>query len=151
MERAGKGLTSRSESGHDRGAVALRRGAGAARRRAAPRAGAPAAIYDNLQTAKHRELHDLDHATSLPGPIARVEDGAATGDHDVDTNYALLGWTYDCYASLYGRDSFNDAGAKLISSVHYGNNYVNAFWNGTQMVDGDGDGVSSISLASRWT
>jgi vibriolysin len=103
--------------------------------------------YDNLQTAKHRELHDLNHGTSLPGPLARVEGGAATGDHDVDTNYALLGWTYDCYYNLYGRDSFNDAGAKLISSVHYSNNYVNAFWNGTQMVYGDGNNVHSISLA----
>ena len=103
--------------------------------------------YDNLQTAKNREVHNLNHGTSLPGPIARVEGGAATGDNDVDTNYALLGWTYDCYYNLYGRDSFNDAGAKLISSVHYSNNYVNAFWNGTQMVYGDGDNVYSISLA----
>jgi Zn-dependent metalloprotease len=103
--------------------------------------------YDNLQTAKNRELHNLNHGTSLPGPIARVEGGAATGDNDVDVNYAMLGWTYDCYSNLYGRDSFNNAGAKLISSVHYSNNYVNAFWDGTQMVYGDGDNFYSISLA----
>ncbi|HWO18145.1 MAG TPA: M4 family metallopeptidase [Kofleriaceae bacterium] len=103
--------------------------------------------YDNLQTARNRELHNLNHGTSLPGPIARVEGGAATGDNDVDTNYAMLGWTYDCYNALYGRDSFDNAGAKLISSVHYSSNYVNAFWDGTQMVYGDGDNVYSISLA----
>jgi Zn-dependent metalloprotease len=103
--------------------------------------------YDNLQTARNRELHNLNHGTSLPGPTVRVEGGAATGDTDVDTNYALLGWTYDCYAGLYGRDSIDNAGAKLISSVHYSNNYVNAFWDGTQMVYGDGDNVNSRSLA----
>jgi vibriolysin len=111
------------------------------------RTGAALWSYDDLQTAKNREVHNLNHTTSLPGPIARVEGGAATGDYDVDTNYALLGWVYDCYYNLYGRDSFNNAGAKLISSVHYSNNYVNAFWNGTQMVYGDGDNVNSISLA----
>jgi Zn-dependent metalloprotease len=104
--------------------------------------------YDNLQTARHRELHDLDHTTALPGPLARVEGGPATGDHDVDVNYGLLGWGYDCYEGLYGRDSFDDAGAALISSVHFSSSYVNAFWNGTQMVYGDGDGVRSLSLAT---
>ncbi len=103
--------------------------------------------YDNLQTAKNRTVHNLNHGTTLPGPVARTEGGPATGDADVDTNYDLLGWTYDCYKNLYDRDSFDDAGAGLISSVHFDTDYVNAFWNGTQMVYGDGDGVVSISLA----
>jgi Zn-dependent metalloprotease len=103
--------------------------------------------YDNLQTARNREVHNLNHGTALPGPIARVEGGAPSGDNDVDVNYGLLGATYDCYSVLYGRDSFDNAGAKLISSVHYSNNYVNAFWNGTQMVYGDGDNINSRSLA----
>ena len=33
------------------------------------------------------------------------------------------------------------------STVHYYRNYVNAFWNGTQMVYGDGDGVQSLALS----
>jgi bacillolysin len=103
--------------------------------------------YDDMQTAKNREEHNLNHSTTLPGPIVRVEGGAPTGDPDIDANYDLLGATYDCYKNLYNRDSFDNAGAKLISSVHYSTNYVNAFWNGTQMVYGDGDNVNSISLA----
>src|SRR5262249_47564900 len=39
-------------------------------------------------------------------------------------------------------------GAKLISSVHYSTNYVNAYWNGTQMVYGDGNGVDASNLAN---
>jgi vibriolysin len=101
----------------------------------------------HIHTAKNRELHNLNHGTSLPGPIARTEGQAPVSDVDVNTNYDLLGYVYDCYSTLFGRDSYNNAGAKLISSVHYSSNYVNAFWNGTQMVYGDGDGVNASSLA----
>jgi Zn-dependent metalloprotease len=103
--------------------------------------------YDNLQTARDREVHNLNHSTTLPGPVSRVEGGATTGDVDIDTNYDRLGSVYDCYSALFGRNSYDNAGAKLISSVHYSTNYVNAFWNGTQMVYGDGDNVNSRSLA----
>jgi vibriolysin len=104
--------------------------------------------YDNLQTALDREVHDLDHTTTLPGPIARTETGAESGDTDVDTSFESLGWAYDCYANLFGRDSFDTAGAKLISSVHYGISYSNAHWTGTQMVFGDGNNVTTASYVA---
>jgi vibriolysin len=102
----------------------------------------------HIHSAKNREMHNLNHATSLPGPLARTEGGAASADAVVNTNYDRLGSTYDCYSALFGRDSYNNAGAKMISSVHYSNNYVNAYWNGVQMVYGDGDGVQASNLAN---
>ena len=102
----------------------------------------------HIHTAKNRELHNLNGGTSLPGPLARTEGQAANSDVIVNNNYDRLGTVYDCYLTLFGRDSFNNAGAKMISSVHYSNNYVNAFWNGTQMVYGDGDGVNASNLAN---
>ena len=102
----------------------------------------------HIHTAKNRELHNLNHGTSLPGPLARTEGQAANADAIVNNNYDRLGTVYDCYSTLFGRDSYNAAGAKMISSVHYSNNYVNAFWNGTQMVYGDGDGVNASNLAN---
>lgn len=101
----------------------------------------------HIHTAKNREMHNLNHGTALPGPTVRTEGGAATGDSSVDTNYTHLGTVYDCYKNLFNRDSYNNAGAKLISSVHYSNNYVNAFWNGSQMVYGDGDNVTASDLS----
>ncbi len=101
----------------------------------------------HIHTAKNREMHNLNHGTTLPGPTVRTEGGAATGDSSVDTNYNHLGTVYDCYKTLFNRDSYNNAGAKLISSVHYSNNYVNAYWNGTQMVYGDGDNVTASDLS----
>jgi vibriolysin len=100
-----------------------------------------------VHDAKNREMHNLNHGTSLPGPVSRTEGQAPTGESTVDANYDLLGWVYDCYKNLFNRDSFDGAGAKLVSSVHYSTNYCNAFWNGSQMVYGDGDGGQCGNLA----
>ncbi|UOQ94655.1 M4 family metallopeptidase [Halobacillus shinanisalinarum] len=54
---------------------------------------------------------------------------------------------YDYYKETFGRDSYDDQGAKLISSVHVGENWNNAAWNGKQMMYGDGDGETFISLS----
>jgi vibriolysin len=101
-----------------------------------------------IHSALNREVHNLNHSTSLPGATARSEGGSMNGDAIVDSNYDLLGTVYNTYKDLFGRDSYDNAGAKLISSVHYSNNYVNAYWNGTQMVYGDGDGKTASNLAN---
>lgn len=100
-------------------------------------------IHDLLQ----RELHDAKNGTTLPGALVRTEGQAATADNVVNANYEQLGVTYQCYRALFGRDSYDNAGAKLVSTVHYSKSYVNAYWNGTQMVYGDGDGTQASSLA----
>ncbi|MBN8466961.1 M4 family metallopeptidase [Corallococcus exiguus] len=99
-----------------------------------------------IHTALNRKVYSANNGTSTPGTLKRSEGGAATGDSHVDTNYDMLGYTYDCYKVLFNRDSLNNAGTALISTVHYSRNYVNAYWDGTQMVYGDGDGVNSIEL-----
>ncbi|MBL4651317.1 MAG: PKD domain-containing protein [Flavobacteriales bacterium] len=47
---------------------------------------------------------------------------------------------YDYFSTTFGRDSYDDSGAKLITNVHYGSNYGSAFWDGTSVSIGDGDG-----------
>jgi vibriolysin len=101
----------------------------------------------HIHTAKSRTLYNLNHATVLPGTLARTEGQAANADSIINDNYDRLGTTYDCYSVLFGRDSYNGAGATMKSSVHYSTNYVNAYWDGTQMVYGDGDGVDASNLA----
>ncbi|WP_394823965.1 M4 family metallopeptidase [Pendulispora albinea] len=102
----------------------------------------------HIHTAKNRELHDGQTLVTLPGPLVRIEGASPVADEIVNNNYDRLGTTYDGYFELFGRDSFDNAGAKLISTVHHKVNYVNAFWNGTQMVYGDGDGVNASNLAN---
>ncbi|TSC22809.1 M4 family metallopeptidase [Corallococcus sp. Z5C101001] len=99
-----------------------------------------------IHSALNRKLYSANNGTSTPGTLKRSEGQAAIGDSHVDMNYDMLGYTYNCYKTLFNRDSLNNAGQTLISTVHYSKNYVNAYWDGTQMVYGDGDGVNSIEL-----
>ncbi len=89
---------------------------------------------------KRRTVFDAAHGTSLPGRLVRSEGQEDSGDAAVDEAYDGAGATYDLYLEIYGRNSIDDRGMRLDSSVHYGSGYDNAFWNGTQMVYGDGDG-----------
>lgn len=69
---------------------------------------------------------------------------------DLTANDAHFGAekTWDYYFSKHGRLSYDNLGSTINSYVHYGINYVNAFWNGTEMTYGDGDGVSYGPLTS---
>ncbi|AHA08251.1 hypothetical protein IC9_00487 [Bacillus toyonensis] len=58
------------------------------------------------------------------------------------------GKVYDYYKKTFNRNSFDDKGAKLISSVHVGESWNNAAWNGIQMMYGDGDGKTFIPLSA---
>jgi Zn-dependent metalloprotease len=89
-----------------------------------------------------RSVYDLEHAgnEALPGKLVRGPDDGPVADDAVNEAFDGAGTTYDFYAQVYERDSVDGKGAELISSVHYGVDYDNAFWNGTQMVYGDGSG-----------
>jgi hypothetical protein len=105
--------------------------------RSAKRAAAPQPV---TTPHKQRNIYNANHGTGLPGTQVRSEGQAATGDAATDEAYDGLGATFDLYWNVYQRNSIDNAGMNLIGSVHYGQNYDNAFWNGQQMVFGDGDG-----------
>lgn len=101
--------------------------------------GAILAAHPQIFFAENRRVFSANFGTSLPGTLKRSEGGAATTDTDVNAAYDGTGATYEAYKAFWGRDSYNNAGAALVSSVHYGSNYCNAFWNGVQMAYGDGN------------
>lgn len=99
--------------------------------------------FSQLTGAKSRKIYTANSSSTLPGTLLRSEGGPATGDVDADTGYDFSGDTYDYYFTQHGRDSYDGAGAMLTSTVHYCPSpslcpYDNAFWDGTQMVYGDG-------------
>ena len=65
----------------------------------------------------------------------------------VDAQYGT-NMTWDYYKTVHGRNGIFGTGAGSYNRVHYGKNYVNAFWDGTKMTYGDGDGVSYGPLVS---
>lgn len=56
--------------------------------------------------------------------------------------------THKYFRQKHGRNSYNNAGAIIKSYVSYSSNYVNAFWDGSRMTYGDGDGVNYGPLVS---
>jgi Zn-dependent metalloprotease len=88
---------------------------------------------------KRRTIYDAQHAQQLPGTLVRGEGAPKSKDVAVNEAYDYAGVTYDFYKTVYGRNSVDDRGMRLDSSVHYSRDYDNAFWNGMQMVYGDGD------------
>ncbi|WP_171161720.1 M4 family metallopeptidase [Streptomyces sp. I05A-00742] len=87
-----------------------------------------------------RTIYDAGHLTRLPGTRIRGEGDAPGTDATVNRAHAGLGATFDLFLKVYGRHSIDDCGLPLNATVHYGEEYNNAFWDGEQMVFGDGDG-----------
>ncbi|MEU7631498.1 M4 family metallopeptidase [Nocardia sp. NPDC049220] len=100
---------------------------------ALPPAGAPT---DQPQ----RTIYDARHGTELPGEKVRAEGGDPSGDATVNRAYAGLGATFEFYLKVHARSSIDGDNWPLDATVHYDQDYNNAFWNGEQMVFGDGDG-----------
>ncbi|TYR78861.1 peptidase M4 family protein [Priestia megaterium] len=93
--------------------------------------------------------YDGKNRTILPPKLWADADNVFNSSYDapaVDAHY-YAGVTYDYYKNVFNRNSYDNAGAPLYSTVHYGRNYNNAFWNGSRMVYGDGDGVNFVPLS----
>ncbi len=95
----------------------------------------------------NRIVYSAQNAGNLPGQQVRVEGGPPTGDAAADEAYDGAGATHSLYKDVYNRDSIDGNGARLDSTVHYRVGYDNAFWNGQQMVYGDGD--EDLAVAER--
>ncbi|MEU4212632.1 M4 family metallopeptidase [Streptomyces sp. NPDC026206] len=86
-----------------------------------------------------RTISDAQHRETLPGRKVHAEGDDPSKDATVNRAHAGLGATFDLYFKIFGRRSIDDSGLPLDATVHYGQNYCNAFWDGERMVFGDGD------------
>jgi Zn-dependent metalloprotease len=113
------------------------------RRTAAPTGATPAATPAATTAATKGPawvVHTAGNGSELPGDLVRSAGDAPSGDVAVDEAADGVAATLTMYAEVYGRDSYDDAGATAVSTVHYQRDYDNAFWNGEELVFGDGDG-----------
>jgi Zn-dependent metalloprotease len=85
-------------------------------------------------------VYDAGTRTQLPGTLVRSEGQLTRQDVRPNEAFDGSGATWDLYHDAYGRSSVDDRGMPLVSTVHYRVGYDNAFWDGSQMVYGDGDG-----------
>ncbi|MET7986494.1 MULTISPECIES: M4 family metallopeptidase [unclassified Streptomyces] len=88
-----------------------------------------------------RTVFDCKNGTFLPSAVlARSEDGPESADDSVNRAFDGLGATRDFYKTVFNRDSIDGQGMRLDAFAHFGERFNNAFWDGQQMVFGDGDG-----------
>ncbi len=99
---------------------------------------------NQMDAARKITVYDAGNGTSLPGTLTcgDTTGNPACGSPADATEYGAFTNTlkvYNYYSTVLGRLSYNGADAELRSTVHYDSGYNNAFWNGQQMVYGDGD------------
>ncbi|OZC02665.1 M4 family metallopeptidase [Rubricoccus marinus] len=105
-------------------------------------------LYDTTRGPSYIRTMTGNNGTSLPGSYITDTDNNFTDTAaraGVDAHYGAV-TVYDYYQNTHGRNSYNGAGANITSTVHHRVNYNNAFWNGQQMVYGDGDGSQFQAL-----
>ncbi|MFC7401511.1 M4 family metallopeptidase [Citricoccus sp. GCM10030269] len=88
----------------------------------------------------NRTVSDAQGTEELPGTTVRSEGEDPVEDPAVNEAYDGVGSVYAFLEEIYRQSSLDGTGLELLATVHYGRRYDNAFWDGTQMVFGDGDG-----------
>jgi Zn-dependent metalloprotease len=93
-----------------------------------------------------RTIYTSEEKNKLPGKIIRREGQDAVADISANEVYDYFKQTFDFYNDVFGRYSIDNRGMQLIGSIHFDDipgppGYDNAFWDGEQMIFGDGDGI----------
>ena|GEM_PF-456306 len=88
-----------------------------------------------------RRIFSCAWSATVPGVLMRVEGQPPCEDAETNRAFDAAGTVHAFLRDAFERDSIDGRGMHLIGSVHYRNDYDNAFWDGAQMVYGDGDGV----------
>jgi Zn-dependent metalloprotease len=83
-------------------------------------------------------VFDCRNGTKLPGVL--VKKPATSTDASAKRAYTQTAAVARFFDQVFGRNSIDNGGMPLNSSIHYSVKYNNAFWNGSQMTYGDGDG-----------
>lgn len=103
-----------------------------------PAAFARATPFPKIHVPPACNVYDCHHGTTLPG--AQVANPNTSTDGSVKRAFTETEAVAKFYLDVFKRDSLDDKHMTLLSSVHYASSFNNAFWNGGQMVYGDGDG-----------
>jgi len=117
------------------------------------RLGSVALQFNQIAHAKNRQICDANNSTAqypCTAPV-RAEGAPPHAVPDVNQAYDFSGDTYDFFFNRFGRDSLDDAGMNLLSTVRWCESlasrdcpYENAFWDGQQMVYGEGFAVDDV-------
>ena len=104
------------------------------------------AHFVELAPSPNVAVYDCKHTQNLPGiPVAPPgisTDPTAKRTFDETTRVA------EFYKKIFDRNSIDNAGMTMMSSIHYGLKFNNAMWTGSQMFYGDGDDALFIDFTN---
>ncbi len=109
---------------------------------------------NNLLTRKqeagdgNRFVYDSQGQAEQRVKLIRKEGEARVDDSTVNSAYDTSGFVREYFKNTFGLNSIDDKGLDIISNVHYGTDYNNAFWDGDEMTYGDGDGKEFENFAN---
>ncbi len=118
-------------------------------------AGLPRMITSlSANNAKNRTIYTMNNSCNqfnLPGnPILR-EGEEGSRDPDIYNCYTYSGEVFDFFKTNYGRTSIDDNGYPLNISVHFCNDYDNAFWAPWALSWAFGDGGGGFFKPGKMT
>jgi hypothetical protein len=88
-----------------------------------------------------RYVYNAETQLKRPGTLWRKEGSSVSKDASVNKAYESLQTTFKFFETVYKFKPFSNQGETFHGTVHYGDKFMNAFWDGVQMVFGDGDGA----------
>ncbi|MBD1372811.1 M4 family metallopeptidase [Hazenella sp. IB182357] len=103
-------------------------------------------LQDSTRNLKTYTARNSANENLLPGTLLSDSDNYWTDGAAVDA-HTYAAEVYDYYKTKFNRNSFDGNGAAIKSTVHFGRNFNNAYWNGAQMIYGDGDGSTFVPLS----
>ncbi|GEN54491.1 M4 family metallopeptidase [Halobacillus faecis] len=106
--------------------------------------------HENLDGIYTYDAQNSWDYSALPGKLFTSPNASFNDDYEkpaVDAHYNSEK-VYEYYLEEHDRNSNDGKGMAIKSTVHYGEDYNNAFWNGQQMTYGDGDGEFFIPLSA---
>lgn len=99
--------------------------------------------FAEIRGVMSRRTYTANNQEWVPGELV-IQDDQVSSDEVVQSAHDHAKIIYEYYKKTFERDSYDNHGAQIISTVHFKQNYNNAYWSDwyNQMFYGDGDGVN---------
>ena len=92
------------------------------------------------ETKASRKVYDSNNTYEKRVKLVMSEGGSPSTDESVKNAYDYVGQVFDYFRDVMARNSIDNLGMDLVINVHFGEKYQNAFWDGDEIILGDGDG-----------
>ena len=116
-------------------------------------------VYSQELLARHAQVHSAKNTqtytlnnqeqSAAPGTLL-CTNSQSCGDASAQAAHDGASKVYDYYKTKFGRNGIDNNDMTMKSSVHLSNKLNNAYWTGTQMMYGDGDGITFTDLTGSF-